>query len=172
MKITNAILSFFLCYSLLIGQNLWFEGNLKSLEDFSLEINIIGLEDNVWQSKLYNFSELRFLEHKILILKKQIPKLVIDINIIDSKINRTSSFFIALSLYNYSISERLYYKSIADTLITKKLMTSKLYSNEILGQSSPNSLYKDVEKSMNKLISNFIDQWYQDNPVKQFNFVD
>jgi len=172
LKITNAILSFFLCYSLSVGQNLWFEGNLKSLEDFSLEINIIGLEDNVWKSKLYNFSELRFLEHKILILKKQIPKLVIDINIIDSKINRTSSYLIALSLYNYSISERLYYKSIADTLITKKLMTSKLYSNEILGQSSPNSLYKDVEKSMNKLISNFIDQWYQDNPVKQFNFVD
>lgn len=111
---------------------------------------------------------MRILEHDIVILKNQIPKLVIDINIIDSRVEKTSSFFVGLSLYSYSISEKMYYKSIADTLITKQLMTSKFFSNEIMGQSSSNNLYRDVEKSINRLVSNFIDQWYQDNPFKQF----
>lgn len=131
-------------------------------------MNVVGIKDDVWESRLYNFLELRILEHDIVILKNQIPKLVIDINIIDSRVEKTSSFFVGLSLYSYSISEKMYYKSIADTLITKQLMTSKFFSNEIMGQSSSNNLYRDVEKSINRLVSNFIDQWYQDNPFKQF----
>lgn len=131
-------------------------------------MNVVGLKDDVWESRLYNFLELRILEHDIVILKNQIPKLVIDINIIDSRVEKTSSFFVGLSLYSYSISEKMYYKSIVDTLITKQLMTSKFFSNEIMGQSSSNNLYRDVEKSINRLVSNFIDQWYQDNPFKQF----
>jgi hypothetical protein len=91
-----------------------------------------------------------------------------DINIIDSRVEETSSFLVSLSLYNYSISEAMYYKSITDTLITKKLMTSKVFSNEMLGQSTSGNLYRDVEKSLNKLISIFLDQWYKDNPFKQF----
>ena len=62
----------------------------------------------------------------------------------------------------------MYFKSIADTLITKKLMTSKFFSNEIMGQSSSKNLYRDIEKSIDKLVNDFIDQWYQDNPLKQF----
>ena len=131
-------------------------------------MNVVGIKDDVWESRLYNFLELRILEHDIVILKNQIAKLVIDINIIDSRVEKTSSFFVGLSLYSYSISEKMYYKSIADTLITKQLMTSKFFSNEIMGQSSSNNLYRDVEKSINRLVSNFIDQWYQDNPFKQF----
>lgn len=131
-------------------------------------MNVVGIKDEAWESRLYNFLELRILEHDIVILKNQIPKLVIDINIIDSRVEKTSSFFVGLSLYSYSISEKMYYKSIADTLITKQLMTSKFFSNEIMGQSSSNNLYRDVEKSINRLVSNFIDQWYQDNPFKQF----
>lgn len=131
-------------------------------------MNIVGVDDNVWESRLYNFLELRILEHDLVILKNQIPKLVIDINIIDSRVEKTSSFLVGLSLYNYSISEKMYFKSIADTLITKKLMTSKFFSNEIMGQSSSKNLYRDIEKSIDKLVNDFIDQWYQDNPLKQF----
>lgn len=131
-------------------------------------LNVRGVEDNVWEKRMYSFMELRFLEHKINIVNSQIPKLVMDINIIDSRVEETSSFLVSLSLYNYSISEAMYYKSIADTLITKKLMTSKVFSNEIMGQSSSGNLYRDVEKSLNKLISIFLDQWYKDNPFKQF----
>jgi hypothetical protein len=131
-------------------------------------LNVRGVEDNVWEKRVYSFMELRFLEHKINIVNSQIPKLVMDINIIDSRVEETSSFLVSLSLYNYSISEAMYYKSIADTLITKKLMTSKVFSNEMLGQSTSGNLYRDVEKSLNKLISIFLDQWYKDNPFKQF----
>ena len=131
-------------------------------------LNVRGVEDNVWEKRMYSFMELRFSEHKINIVNSQIPKLVMDINIIDSRVEETSSFLVSLSLYNYSISEAMYYKSIADTLITKKLMTSKVFSNEIMGQSSSGNLYRDVEKSLNKLISIFLDQWYKDNPFKQF----
>lgn len=131
-------------------------------------LNVRGVEDNVWEKRMYSFIELRFLEHKINIVNSQIPKLVMDINIIDSRVEETSSFLVSLSLYNYSISEAMYYKSIADTLITKKLMTSKVFSNEMLGQSTSGNLYRDVEKSLNKLISIFLDQWYKDNPFKQF----
>lgn len=131
-------------------------------------LNVRGVEDNVWEKRMYSFMELRFLEHKINIVNSQIPKLVMDINIIDSRVEETSSFLVSLSLYNYSISEAMYYKSIADTLITKKLMTSKVFSNEMLGQSTSGNLYRDVEKSLNKLISIFLDQWYRDNPFKQF----
>ncbi len=131
-------------------------------------LNVRGVEDNVWEKRMYSFMELRFLEHKINIVNSQIPKLVMDINIIDSRVEETSSFLVSLSLYNYSISEAMYYKSIADTLITKKLMTSKVFSNEMMGQSTSGNLYRDVEKSLNKLISIFLDQWYKDNPFKQF----
>lgn len=67
-------------------------------------MNVVGIKDDVWESRLYNFLELRILEHDIVILKNQIPKLVIDINIIDSRVEKTSSFFVGLSLYSYRIS--------------------------------------------------------------------
>ena len=154
--------------SVIYCKDVWYDDNLKNIEDIYLVLNVRGVEDNVWEKRMYSFMELRFLEHKINIVNSQIPKLVMDINIIDSRVEETSSFLVSLSLYNYSISEAMYYKSIADTLITKKLMTSKVFSNEIMGQSSSGNLYRDVEKSLNKLISIFFDQWYKDNPFKQF----
>ena len=154
--------------SVIYCKDVWYDDNLKNIEDIYLVLNVRGVEDNVWEKRMYSFMELRFLEHKINIVNSQIPKLVMDINIIDSRVEETSSFLVSLSLYNYSISETMYYKSIADTLITKKLMTSKVFSNEIMGQSSSVNLYRDVEKSLNKLISIFLDQWYKDNPFKQF----
>lgn len=154
--------------SVIYCKDVWYDDNLKNIEDIYLVLNVRGIEDNVWEKRMYSFMELRFLEHKINIVNSQIPKLVMDINIIDSRVEETSSFLVSLSLYNYSISEAMYYKSIADTLITKKLMTSKVFSNEMMGQSTSGNLYRDVEKSLNKLISIFLDHWYKDNPFKQF----
>ena len=62
----------------------------------------------------------------------------------------------------------MYYRSMADTLLTKKLMTSKVFSQEVMGQTSSKNLYRDVEKAINQLISVFLDQWYKDNPMSQF----
>ena len=133
-----------------------------------MELNIKGLDDGVWEKRVYSFAELRFLENDIRIVKNQMPKLVIDVNIVDSRVEEVSSFLVIFSLYNYSISESNYYRSMADTLITNKLMTSKVFSHEVMGQTSSRNLYRDIEKSINKLMSIYLDQWFRDNPLKQF----
>ena len=140
----------------------------KSIDNFTMELNIKGLDDGVWEKRVYSFVELRFLENDIRIVKNQMPKLVIDINIVDSRVEEVSSFLVIFSLYNYSISESNYYRSMADTLITNKLMTSKVFSHEVMGQTSSQNLYRDIEKSINKLMSIYLDQWFRDNPLKQF----
>ena len=149
-------------------QNYWYDGNLKGIDALTFELNVDGIDDKAWEKRLTSFIELRLMEHKILFVNHQMPKLVIDISAFDSRIEETSSFLVIFSLYNYSISEENYYQSMADTLLTKKLMTSKVVSKEILGQTSSNRLYKDLEKSINSILTSYIDQWYKDNPIKQF----
>ena len=157
-----------LFFQVIFAQGIWYSGNLKGIDDFTMELNVKGIDDSVWQKRVSSFIMLRFLENDIRIVKDQMPKLVIDVNIVDSRVERVSSFLVIFSLYNYSISEPNYYQSMADTLITKRLMTSKVFSNELMGQTSSQNLYRDVEKSINRLISIYLDQWFRDNPLKQF----
>ena len=157
-----------LLFSGLYAKDTWYEGNLKGIEELNLEFNLKGLEDAVWENRVLSFIELRFLEYDIRMVEDQMPKLVVDIHLIDSRVEEVSSFLVLYSVYNYSISEPMYYKSLADTLITKQFMTSKIFSHEIMGQTTSQNLYRDVEKAINQLISFFIDQWYTDNPMKQF----
>ena len=164
----NWMIILVLLFSGLYAKDTWYEGNLKGIEELNLELNLKGLEDAVWENRVVSFIELRFLEYDIRMVEDQMPKLVVDIHLIDSRVEEVSSFLVVLSVYNYSVSEQNYYKSLADALVTKRLMTSKVFSHEILGQSSSQNLYRDVEKSINQLISFFIDQWYKDNPMKQF----
>ena len=96
------------------------------------------------------------------------PRMVIDVSIMDSRVENTSSFLVMFSVYNYGISEEDYYRSMADTLITKKLMTSKVFSQEVIGQTNSDKIHRDVERSINKILSVYLDQWYRDNPLKQF----
>lgn len=155
-------------YSTLFSQGAWYNGNLKNIEELTLELNVKGIHDGTWEDRVKSFIELRFLEHDIRKVKSQLPKMVVDIHIVDSRVEKTSSFLVIFSIYNYSVSEEMYYRSIADTLLTKKLMTSKVFSQEVMGQTSSKNLYRDVEKAINQLISVFLDQWYRDNPMSQF----
>ena len=155
-------------YSTLFSQGTWYNGNLKSIEELTLELNVKGIQDGAWEGRVKSFIELRFLEHDIRKVKSQLPKMVVDIHIVDSRVEKTSSFLVIFSIYNYSVSEEMYYRSMADTLLTKKLMTSKVFSQEVMGQTSSKNLYRDVEKAINQLISVFLDQWYKDNPMSQF----
>ena len=157
-----------LFFSTLSAQSVWYNGNLKGIEELTLELNVKGLEDEVWEKRVLSFIELRFLEQDIQMVEEQMPKMVVDVHIVDSRVERVSSFLVIFSIYNYSISESMYYRSMADTLITKKLMTSKIFSHEVMGQTSSQNLYRDVEKSINQLISMYLDQWYKDNPMSQF----
>ncbi len=150
------------------SQGKWHEGNLKGLEDLTFELNLKGIDDGVWEKRVFSFIELRLMEHGIEFVEDQMPKMVIDVSIIDSKIERVSSFLVMFSVYNYGVSEDEYYRSMADTLITRKLMTSKVFSQEVIGQTNSSKIHRDVEKSINKIISLYLDHWYRDNPLKQF----
>ena len=157
---------FFLSFSLC--QNSWFEGNLKGIDDLSFELNIKGVEDDVWEEKIYTYIKLKLMEQDIQLLENLIPKMVLDINIIDSRVEQVSSFLVQLSIYGYSVSETDYYKSFSDSKISKSLMTSKIFSYEIVGQTNSMKLYKDIEKNINNILSLFLNHWYNDNPTKQF----
>jgi len=138
------------------------------LQDLTFDLNIRGIDDGVWEKRVFSFIELRLLEHGIEFVEDQMPKMVVDVSIMDSRVERISSFLVMFSVYNYGISEDDYYRSMADTLITRKLMTSKVFSHEIIGQTTSNQIHMDVEKSINKILSMYLDQWYRDNPLRQF----
>ena len=154
--------------SSLFSQSTWYDGNLKHLNDVTFILNVKGIDDSVWEKRLSSYIELRLLEHNIRFNENQMPKMVIDINVIDSRVDQVSSFQALFSIYNYSVSETDYYGSMADTLMTKKLMTSKVFSKEIMGQTSSQNLYKDIESGINSLVSHYLEQWYTDNPMKHF----
>ncbi len=154
--------------SVAFSQGKWHEGNLRGLEDLTFELNIRGIDDGVWEKRVFSFIELRLMEHGIEFVEDQMPKMVVDVSIMDSKIERVSSFLVMFSVYNYGVSEDEYYRSMVDTLITRKLMTSKVFSHEVIGQTNSSKIHRDVEKSINKIISLYLDHWYRDNPLKQF----
>ena len=150
------------------AQGKWHDGNLKGINDLFFSLNIKGIDDGVWEKRVFSFIELRLLEHGIELIQDQMPRMVIDIQILDSRVEKTSTYLVMCSVYNYVVSEKEYYRSMADTLITRKLMTSKVYSQELIGQTSSKKIHKEVEKSINKILTTYLDQWYRDNPLKQF----
>ena len=150
------------------AQGKWYDGNLKGINDLFFSLNIKGIDDGVWEKRVFSFIELRLLEHGIELIQDQMPRMVIDIQILDSRVEETSTYLVMCSVYNYGVSEKEYYRSMADTLITRKLMTSKVYSQELIGQTSSKKIHKEVEKSINKILTTYLDQWYRDNPLKQF----
>lgn len=165
----NKIIIYFIFFiSFTLCQKSWYSGNLKGINDLSLELNIKGVDDDVWEQRIYSYAKLRLLEEDIQVLNSLIPKMVIDINIFDSRIEVASSFLVQLSIYGYSISESEYYKSFSESRITKNMMTSKIFSQSINGQTDSINLYKDIEKNIKSIIAVFIKQWYTDNPIKQF----
>ena len=53
-------------------------------------------------------------------------------------------------------------------MITRKLRTYKVYEREILGQSTSEKIQLDIEKAVMGQTAVFIDQWFRDNPFRQF----
>jgi len=162
------IICFFLFVSFTLCQKSWYKGNLKGIDDLSFELNIKGVNDDVWKQRVYSYVKLKLLENDIQVLEALIPKMIIDINILDSRVEKVSSFFVQISVYGYSVSESEYYKSFSDLEISKNLMTSIIFSHSIIGQTNSSKLYKDIEKNIDKIVALFLNQWYTDNPSKQF----
>ena len=168
MKNKKIYITYLFFLSTILSQNAWYQGNLKGINDLSFELNIKGVKDDVWEKRVKSYVKLKFLEQDIQLLDAVIPRMVIDINIIDSRVEEVSSFLVQLSIYGYNISETEYYKSFSDSKITKNLMTTKIFSNEVMGQTVSEKLYKDIEKNIDYSISLFLNNWYNDNPTKQF----
>ena len=168
MKNKKIYITYLFFLSTILSQNAWYQGNLKGINDLSFELNIKGVKDDVWEKRVKSYVKLKLLEQDIQLLDAVIPRMVIDINIIDSRVEVVSSFLVQLSIYGYNISETEYYNSFSDSKITKNLMTTKIFSNEVMGQTVSEKLYKDIEKNIDYSISLFLNNWYNDNPTKQF----
>ena len=89
-------LFFNLC--LLFSQTNWERGNLKKIDELNFKLNLKGTDDDAWGRKLNNYIELRFLENKLVFNNSQMPKMVVDVNIIDSRVEEVSSFLIIFSI--------------------------------------------------------------------------
>ena len=168
MKNKKLYIVYILFLSTLSSQNAWYQGNLKGINDLSFELNIKGVKDDVWEKRVKSYVKLKLLKQDIQLLDGLVPRMVLDINIIDSRVEKVSSFLVQLSIYGYNISENEYYKSFSDLKITKNLMTTKIFSYEVMGQTDSEKLYKDIEKNIDYSISLFLNNWYNDNPTKQF----
>ncbi len=168
MKNKKLYIVYILFLSTLSSQNAWYQGNLKGINDLSFELNIKGVKDDVWEKRVKSYVELKLLQQDIRLLDALVPRMALDINIIDSRVEKVSSFLVKLSIYGYNISETEYYKSFSESKITKNLMTTKIFSYEVMGQSDSEKLYKDIEKNIDYSISLFLNNWYNDNPTKQF----
>ena len=168
MKNKKLYIVYILFLSTLSSQNAWYQGNLKGINDLSFELNIKGVKDDVWEKRVKSYVELKLLQQDIHLLDALVPRMALDINIIDSRVEEISSFLVKLSIYGYNISETEYYKSFSESKITKNLMTTKVFSYEVMGQTDSEKLYKDIEKNIDYSISLFLNNWYNDNPTKQF----
>ena len=168
MKNKKLYIVYILFLSTLSSQNAWYQGNLKGINDLSFELNIKGVKDDVWEKRVKSYIELKLLQQDIRLLDALVPRMALDINIIDSRVEEISSFLVKLSIYGYNISETEYYKSFSESKITKNLMTTKIFSYEVMGQTDSEKLYKDIEKNIDYSISLFLNNWYNDNPTKQF----
>ena len=90
-----------LLLSFSIAQVKWYNGNLKGIRSLSIRINLDGLTDEPWQQKILNFIELSFEQTKISVDQDiPIPRLVVDIYAIDSRVNEISSYMINYAIYD------------------------------------------------------------------------
>ena len=101
-------LSLILC-TFSYGQLIWSEGNLKKVDQISLEIVVSGDQDPTWEEKLTQISLLFFEGYKLKINPKTFsPNMVINVSILKSNDLSISSYDIDLSVFDLFISKYKY----------------------------------------------------------------
>jgi len=163
------IISFFFLVSSLFGQLIWHEGNLKQVNEVSLDIIVNGDEEPTWEQKLTQIS-LLFLEgYKLKINPETFsPSMVIQINLIKPDNSFLTSYHIELSVFDLFLTKEKYLKNISKRKILKKFKKGIIYQQALAGQSTNKKIILDIENSLLKILDMFINNWYQDNPMKQF----
>ena len=96
----------FLLFSCSYGQLIWHEGNLKKVEEVSLDIIVNGQDDPTWQEKLTQIA-LLFLEGYKLKIDPDIfsPPMVIQISLMKSKELSISSYHVELSVFDLFLTK-------------------------------------------------------------------
>jgi len=159
----------FIVVSAPYSQSNWYGGNLKKVSDVSIDISVSGIDDPIWEEKVLQLSYLFIERYKLKINPENFsPSLVIRVSVIEPSNNPLVSYNIDLSVYDLFITKEDYTKNFTKKKILKKFKTGIIYQQNILGQSSNEKMRADMENTLLTLLDKFIDQWYQDNPIKQF----
>ena len=159
----------FLLFSCSYGQLIWHEGNLKKVEEVSLDIIVNGQDDPTWQEKLTQIA-LLFLEGYKLKIDPEIfsPTMVIQISLMKAKELSLASYHVELSVFDLFLTKEKYLINISNKKILKKFKKGIIYQRSLMGHSSDKKIIQDIENSLVKILDIFINSWYQDNPMKQF----
>ena len=151
------------------SQGNWYGGNLKKVSEVSVDVIINGIDDPIWEEKVIQLSYLFIERYKLKINPENFsPSLVMRSSVIDPGNSILVSYNIDISAYDLFITKENYTKNFSKKKILKKFKTGIIYQQNIIGQSSSQKMRADIENTLLKLLDNFIDQWYQDNPIKQF----
>ena len=94
--------------------------------------------------------------------------MVINVSILKSNDLSISSYDIDLSVFDLFISKDKYLDNISSKKIIKKFKSGIIYQQNLFGQSEYEKIIQDVENSLVSILNTFINDWYQDNPMKQF----
>ena len=163
------ILALVIIVSFSYAQNNWLGGNLSKTSEISLDVIVNGLEDPMWEKKVMQVSLLFLDRYKLKINPDRFaPAMDISISVIEPGDNPLVSYNIDLSVYDFFVSKDDYTKNYSKKKIIKKFKTGKIYQQNVLGQSSNEMMRADMENTLIRLLDSFIDQWYRDNPLKQF----
>jgi len=165
----NHLLILFIAVSTSYAQSNWPGGNLSKISEVSLDISVNGLEDPMWEKKVMQISLLFLDRYKIKINPDRFsPAMDIRISVIEPGDNPLVSYNIDLSVYDFFVSKDDYTKNYSKKKMIKQFKTGKIYQQNVLGQSSNKMMRADMENTLIRLLDSFIDQWYQDNPLRQF----
>ena len=52
MKNKKIYITYLFFLSTILSQNAWYQGNLKGINDLSFELNIKGVNDDVWEKRV------------------------------------------------------------------------------------------------------------------------
>ena len=163
------ILALVIIVSFSYAQNNWLGGNLSKINEISIDVSVNGLEDPMWEKKVMQVSLLFLDRYKLKINPDRFaPAMDISISVIEPGDNPLVSYNIDLSVYDFFVSKDDYTKNYSKKKIIKKFKIGKIYQQNVLGQSSNELMRADMENTLIRLLDSFIDQWYRDNPLKQF----
>ena len=158
-----------LLFSFSHGQLIWHEGNLKKIEGISLDIIVVGDQDPTWEEKLNQIALLFFEGYKLKIDSEVFsPSMLIEVMLNKSNDLNLYSYNIKLSVFDLFLTREKYLENIPKGKILKKFRKGIIYQQELMGQSTNKKIIQDIEYSLIKILDMFINNWYQDNPMKQF----